>query len=379
MRAFVIVLVSSTAAFAGGFDRFERDETLLFDAAGTVVDMSGGYATAVGSYDRVDGRAEHVDIGRGTWSGALRLKVSPAPALSCLASLTQPFATELKFGDDWSHADLVEAQHLRVTELGASCAYGLSVASGTLAPLGGFAYDRLDFRQDRKFPDGAVGTSLDLEGETFTWRAGLAYRHTATGVQASVVYYSATVFDVTGSLRTPIALPNGEALAAPVHGRAAFPQSVRLDVAVPLSPDWLLAMAGQWSDWSSLDHVALQADGSTAFWNSGDQLVDLKTYFRDGLTASVLLGQAWSPEMATWLRLSWDRATTTGWSEHSESWSLQLGARYKLTEHAEIKAAITGIWLQDATLDRRADGAPYAADYSGGLMFVPQLGFTSRF
>lgn len=379
MRAFVIVLLSASSASAGGFDRFQRDESLLFDAAGIVVDLSAGYTFAAGAYDSVDGRSEQVDIGDDVWGAALRIKVSGAHSVACLASVTQPFGTDLYFGDSWSRADVSVSQRLRVTEYSATCSYALNLATGVLAPLAGLAYDELHFRQSREFSHGTVDRALDLESGSLSWRAGLGYRHSASGISTSLVYYSAVSFDVDGQLKTPNVLTGSGLLVAPVRGTATFPQSVRLDVVVPLAPNWLLSFAGQWSDWSTLDEVPILASSTTSFWSLGTQLLNLETHFRDGLTASVLLGHAWNTDWASWTRVSWDRATTTGWTEHSESWAVQIGTRYKFSDNIELSAALTGIWSDDVVLDERSDGAPYAADYEGELVVVPQLGVTSRF
>lgn len=377
MRTLAFLLLNTSVACAGGFDRFERDESLLFDASQTIIDFSGAFAPATGHYDNVDGRSEYVGIGADVWSGALRIKVSPLGGISCLASITQPFSTTLDFPADWSRADIVTGQRLRVTEFGASCGYAVPTSGGVFMPLGGLAYDQLSYSQERLFPDGAPARALDLESGSYSWRAGLDYRHAPSGVQASLIYYSATHFDVDGTLTLPT--PGGGRLDAPVYGRAVFPQSLRADLALAPAPGWLLSFAGQWSDWSQLDHVALRAASATPFWASDTEVLDLKTYFRDGLTASVLIGHAWTPEIATWTRLTWDRATGTGWTEHSRSWSLQLGLRNSVSSNIELKAAISVIWLDDAMLDQGAAGAPYIATYAAEVMFIPQIGLTSRF
>lgn len=377
MRSLAFLLLNTSIACAGGFDRFERDESLLFDEAKTVIDFSGAFAPATGHYDSVDGRSEYVGIGTDVWSGALRIKVTPAEGMTCLTSITQPFATNLDFTADWSKANVVTGQSLRVTEFGASCGYAVPVSGSVLMPLAGLAYNKLQYSQDRLLPDRTPARALDLESGTYSWRAGLGYRHNLSGTQASLVYYSAAQFDVDGLLTVPTA--GGNRFDAPVYGRANFPQSLRADLALTPLPGWLLSFAGQWSDWSQLDHVGLKAASATPFWASDTEVLDLKTYFRDGLTASVLLGHAWTPQLATWTRLTWDRATATGWTEHSRSYSLQLGVRYSLSSNIELKAAMSAIWLDDAVLDQSAAGAPYAAIYDGAVMFVPQIGVATRF
>lgn len=376
LRTVVLFLTGAGAAQAGGFDRFQRDETLLLDQAGIVIDVSGTYATAAGEYRSVNGITEHVDIGESSIAGSVRLKIS-AGNVACLGAITAPFSTDLDFGTAWSQSQLVTAQHLRVVEIGATCSVRLNIQSGAILPIVGLASDQLVFAQDHAGQDGKVENLIRLQDDALSWRIGGAFALTS-GITASVIYYSPIHFQADGKLNTPIA-SGGRTSYVGVTGQAEFPQTVRFDLAIPLSKSWLVSFAGQWADWSALNHVSLLATTATPVSQAGAEFVDLRTFFRDGYTASLSLGHAFATDWAAWGRLSWDRATTTGWTEHSSAFALQFGVRHRLFSSLELSLALTGISVADTDLDRRAAGAPYNAEYDGGILFIPQLSLTSRF
>lgn len=139
-------------------------------------------------------------------------------------------------------------------------------------------------------------------------------------------------------------------------------------------------MAGaaiKWSDWSTLDHVSIRATAGEIA--AGTELLDLKAFFRDGLTVSGYLGYRFTQDWSGWTRLTWDRGVSSGWTEHTTSLSLFAGAKYGLTESLDLSAAIGVIWLTGGTVGNGLAGAPFTASFNDSIAFVPQLGITARF
>jgi len=376
------MICSISCANAGGFDRFDQDISLLFDNNAVVLDLQGSYVTATSHYSSVDGARERVPIVSDFVAGSLRLKFTLNEASACLVHLGQPFGTDVDHGFDWSRADIVVTQEFRVTEFGLTCSYRTRFGEGYLRGILGIAHDSIDFVQtasSRNFDGSRSVTKLTLKDSTTSWRAGLAYELPSSGLIARLVYFSPIEFDMHGNLTLPTANLGGVQPNLDVVAKAAIPEAVEVSLSAVISPGWLSVVTAKWVNWSELDHVFVRAGSNNGFVSAGTELADLHVGFRDGLTVSFLLGHAISPNLSAWTRLAWDRGVTTGTTEHTQSWSLFGGVKYKLSKTIELSTGLGLIWQDAGTVGDQTSSDSYVATFDDSLLVVPQLGMTIKY
>src|SRR5690606_31588463 len=111
------------------------------------------------------------------------------------------------------------------------------------------------------FPMSGVGR-LDLEGDGWGWRAGVAYEIPEYAFRASLVYNSEVKLDdITGTL--DLSRVNGAPLLD-VHGSQSMPDVLELKVQSGIAPDWLAFGSVKWTDWSQLQKVRFFCDAPVA-------------------------------------------------------------------------------------------------------------------
>lgn len=360
---------------AGGFDRFDQDVSLLFDPARTVVDVSGSYVLTDRHYETVDGKLERVQSLDQYPNGSFKLKQNISDTVDCLLSGGRPFGSEIDYGMSWSRASTVASQNFHVSELALTCSVKAppGAGKGVRALVGGSA-DNIMFEQ--RAVDAAVPltSQLTFEDEALSWRVGLAYEQPAARFSASLMYYAPIDFDVRGKIANVPLGPGVVIPSVPIEGKASIPQAIEARVQGVVAPGWLLGLGFKWMDWSELKHVPLRARGGDTI-PAGTELVDLKTFLKDGFTAAAYLGHRIDDHWSILLRLGWDRATESGWTSHSETWALQTTVYYNINQNLEIRASVNAALLESGEINKGSILATWGKDFA----IVPQIGLTVRY
>lgn len=191
-------------------------------------------------------------------------------------------------------------------------------------------------------PFDGFGT-LDMGGNGWGWRAGLAYEIPEIAFRASLVYNSAVDHDLSGTVDltsvpplpgSPLAGIGG--LVIPVYGSVSMPDSVELKVQSGIAPDWLAFGSVKWTDWSQIQVVPFCAVG-TPVCRPNASINTLDLFYRDGWTISGGVGHRFNEQWSGAVSLTWDRGTSTVIGTQTDSWVLGSQVIYSPTKNLELK------------------------------------------
>lgn len=362
MTAAVAVLLTSTAASAGGLERGGYNIDLLFDPSTYAAEAAATYvnpqreldnvvdvnpANGIGSNGIGGGQTNGVGETEGYWVPRIGIKAGFGDSIDCMADYSQPWGAHTKPGANWMGAnDNIETK-IESDNYAATCSYKWDVGKGQFRIIGGGFYQEVGGFKERLvtpvFVGGFDGVGrLDLDGSGWGWRAGAAYEIPEYAFRASLVYNSAVDLDnLKGNIDlTKVLLPNGLGGVVPgtkydVSSFASMPDSLELKVQTGVAPGWLVFGSVKWTDWSQLQ--VIQVDPSQPA--PGRLPTSLVLLYRDGWTVSGGVGHKFNDQWSGAASLTWDRGTSHGYGNQTDSWTLGTGVSYSPTENVELRLA----------------------------------------
>lgn len=268
-----------------------------------------------------------------------------------------------------------------------TCGVKFDIGRGSLWALGGgfmekFDYGRTNVSPSLPSPAGPIELSnafLDLRGQDYGYRVGLAYEIKEIALRAQLMYRSGTEYGADGSLTLPTgallgaeaqrlgaraqvlgqqaaaaaaagnlalagqlkqqAMATGQAAqqtlgaayaaaasdrrsALPAIGTGALPQSVELKLQSGVAPGWLAFGSIKWTDWSTTTQL-IAAAPSIGLTQTNDY------FWKDGWTVTAGVGHAFSDNVSGLMALTYDQGVGTGWDLSSDVWTLSAGALLK--------------------------------------------------
>ena len=383
--AFVATLamtLGGTPAAAGGYDRFQQSIDLLFDPAQFAMNASVSYT------------APHFNFGRVT-SPALGTTTSNQPDLSaalpkveikagwgdadCMGSYSVPYGAAASNDPNWVGQLNYTDKELKDQQLALTCSYAFAMGPGAFRIIGGINYEMASYTQTKNYSllAGGIPTfaSLDLSGENLGWRAGVAYEIPEYAVRASLMYFAAVDIEADGTITN---LPVGGGAFAPlvpVYASATIPQSVELKLQSGIAPGWLASASVKWTDWSVWQKVDINQQGTGAL------ITWLDNYFTDGWTVSGSIGHQFTEQLAGQIGLTWDQGVATGWTEHTDTYTLSAGARYKLTDNVDLYGGLAYTVISAGEVDKVSGAAltTITSAWDTNYAVSGQIGLTARF
>ena len=193
--------------------------------------------------------------------------------------------------------------------------------------IGGGFVEQLDYERvtDLSVPTGGLlpaGTNanLNLKGQEYGWRAGLAYEIPEYELRAQIMYRSGTDYGATGTLVVPGALVGAPVptVALPATGVGSLPQSLEFSVGtgLPVPGEWLVFGSVKWTDWSVLQHLTIVTP---------PLLPNVDQYqWRDGWTVIGGVAHTFTDAFSAAMSLVWDRGVSTGWDLRGDVWTLGI-------------------------------------------------------
>ncbi|MFA1624477.1 outer membrane protein transport protein [Rhizobium mongolense] len=361
-----LAVLSSIASpsFAGGLERGGYNIDLLFDpsrfaseAAATyvapqrelknVVDTDATTAvpvpTGTGGGD-LNYRPDSADDSEGYWVPRVGIKASPYENFDCLADYSEPWGAHTKPGTNWAGANYNVETKVNSHNYAGTCSYKFDLGPGQFRLIGGAFYQEVDGFKERLVQD-FTGTGipfsgigrLELEGDGWGWRTGIAYEIPEYALRASLVYNSEVdLGNIAGTIDLRDVRGPAPVNFYDVFGTAKMPDSLELKVQSGIAPDWLAFGSVKWTDWSQLQVLSFcPAGGGTL----AQPCTSLDLLYRDGWTISGGIGHKFNEHWSGAVSLTWDRGTSHGYGTQTDTWLLGTGASYTPNENVEFRLA----------------------------------------
>lgn len=339
-----------SSAHAGGLERGGYDIDLLFDPAPFASDAGATYVMPERKLkNAVDTTGGPTPLAVGStanntesyWVPYIGFKASLGHGVDCLADYSQPWGASSNPGI-WNGAYSNIQTEIKSNNYAATCSYKMDAGKGQLRFIGGVFYQEVyGFKESYATPlaPGAVGR-VDLSSSGWGWRAGIAYEIPDIALRASLVYNSQVKLDnISGTLDlTQIGRGKPD-----IYGEASMPDSVELKLQSGIAPGWLAFGSIKWVNWSVLQSVALCPKGSeviaACYTNSPVQATSLDLMYRDGWTVTTGIGHEFNEHWSGAAQVSWDRGTSHGYGDQTDSWTLGGGVAYTPTPNIELRLA----------------------------------------
>ncbi len=373
LTAAVAATIVASSAHAGGLERGGYNIDLLFDPSTYAAEAAATYVNPQRELNNVrdtipvnpgsggdgdlSGRASTgIDDTDGYWVPRVGVKAGFGDAIDCMADYSQPWGAHSNPGINWAGAnDNIETK-IESDNYAATCSYKFDVGQGQFRVIGGGFYQEVSGFKDRlvlgNLPAslGVTGVGrLELEGDGFGWRTGVAYEIPEYALRVSLVYNSAVdLGNVTGTLdlrQVPNLAGTNPLLGVvtDVYGTAEMPDSLELKFQSGIAPDWLAFGSIKWTDWSQLQSLPFcptSTKSAVACTTSGaTEATTLDLLYRDGWTVSGGIGHKFNDKWSGAASVTWDRGTSTGLGTQTDTWTLGLGASYAATENIEFRLA----------------------------------------
>jgi len=408
--AAVAVGMLQSPALAGGLERGGYNIDLLFDtsrftaeAASTFVmpdrklknvrdvDTTTGFpppGTGPGG-GNLNGLSTSADGSSDYWSPRIGVKAGIGDYADCMFDYSEPWGAHKNPGRNWAGANEDIETKVESRNYALTCSYRFDMGPGQLRLIGGGFYQEVYGFQERLVQDftGApvpftgVGR-LDLEGDGWGWRAGLAYEIPEYAFRASLVYNSEVKLkDITGTL--DISQVNGTA-PFDVHGAQDMPDVLELKVQSGIAPDWLAFGSVKWVDWSQLQKVPFCTAAVTGRCTLDNDATTLDLGYRDGWTVMGGIGHKFNEQWSGAVSLTWDRGTSQGFGSQTDTWALGVLGSYSPTKNVEFRLAgvlglMTGGSSRTVTINGERYGEKANYDFDDDLVAAVSTSVKFRF
>ena len=396
-----IALMAATPAYAGGLERGGYNIDLLFDPSDYAAEAAVTYVNPQRKLNNVrDSNTANDPIGGGNlnnrpnngidategyWVPRIGFKASIGGAIDCMADYSEPWGAHLNQGANWAGANENIEIKIDTENYAATCSYSFDVGPGQLRVIGGGFYQEVSGFQERLvagFLPPAAGTGigrLDMEGDGWGWRAGVAYEIEEYALRTSLVYNSAVDLDNLSGTLNLTQLPAGvtpiTGKITPVYGSVSLPDSLEFKFQTGIAPGWLAIGSVKWTDWSQLQSIPFCAKGTgpctpgLPTGGTNKELTSIDLLYRDGWTVSGGVGHKFNDKWSGALSLPWDRGVSTGVGTHTDTWTVGAGVSYAATENVEFRiAGALGVLTSGSSGATVRDGRTYGqrASYDFG-------------
>jgi long-chain fatty acid transport protein len=367
--------IVASPSFAGGLERGGYNIDLLFEPSDYALDASGTFVmphrkvkNAVDNPYKSPGTtppaaiplpaswSTSADDAESYWSPRIGGKASIGDFGDCMFDYSQPWGADLNPGI-WQGSSYNIETKVKSHNYAATCRVKFEAGKGDFSIIGGAFYQELSgYKYRQVLAPAALGPAypslysgigkLDMEGDGWGWRAGIAYEIPEIAFRASLVYNSAVDHDLSGSVDltglpavagTPLAIYGGK--ITPVYGTVSMPDSLELKLQSGIAPDWLAFGSVKWTDWSQIQVVPFCPVGVSPCVAGASSLNTLDLFYRDGWTVSGGVGHKFNDQWSGAVSVTWDRGTSTVIGTQTDTWMLGTQLIYSPNKNIEFKIA----------------------------------------
>ncbi|SDA43137.1 OmpP1/FadL family transporter [Mesorhizobium qingshengii] len=342
-----LIGTAMNSAHAGGLERGGYDIDLLFDPAPFASDMGATYVMPQrdlkNATDTSGGGLTGKSTARNTegyWVPYIGFKASLGHDVDCLVDYSQPWGASSNPGI-WNGSYSNIQTEIKSNNYAGTCSYKMDAGKGQLRFIGGVFYQEV-YGFKESYADPAFGTTIgrvDLTSSGWGWRAGIAYEIPDIALRASLVYNSQVKLDnISGTLNIGGSVTD---IYAPTE---SMPDSLELKLQSGIAPGWLAFGSVKWVNWSVLQSVpicsqATKALGCTTISPYPIRLTSLDLMYRDGWTVTGGIGHQFNEQWSGAAQISWDRGTSHGYGDQTDTWTLGGGVAYTPRPNIELRLA----------------------------------------
>nr|CAD6606351.1 transporter [Rhizobium sp. Khangiran2] len=396
-------------AMAGGLERGGYNIDLLFDQGRFAAESAVTYVNPqrklknvvdrntvpgfLGGDGDFSGFSDSVHDTESYWVPRIGAKAGIGDSVDCMFDYSEPWGAHTEPGREWAGVNENIKTKVESRNYAATCSYKFDAGPGQLRLIGGAFYQELYGFKERQVVDAFTATAflggstgvgrLDLEGDGWGWRAGVAYEIPEYAFRASLVYNSeVNLNNITGVL--DLSQVNGT--TPDVHGSQKMPDVVELKVQSGIAPGWLAFGSVKWTDWSQLQKVRFYCDDPsvTAQCLTAGGITSLDLGYRDGWTISGGVGHKFNDQWSGAVTVTWDRGTSQGFGTQTDTWTFGAGASYTPNQNVEVRLAgalgvLTGGSSGTVTLDGETYGQRVNYEFDDDLVAAISTSVKVRF
>ncbi|MEK1888605.1 MAG: OmpP1/FadL family transporter [Phyllobacterium sp.] len=401
----------ASAAQAGGLERGGYSWDLLFS--------KGPVATEAGVVHVMPERriknARDTDPSNGPGFGATSVDETPSydvprfgakfaitPEVDCLGTYQEPWGVHTNPGFDWQGAASNIETDISSHDYGLTCSYKYQVGPGYLRGIGGVSYQEVEGFKTREVnslvPFVAPGFdgsgTLDISGNGWGWRAGVAYEIPKYEMRFSLIYNAEVDLGQVNGTVDLTEIPRALATArnpflgqiTDVYGTATLPQQLEFKWQTGIAEDWLAFGTVKWTDWSVLGVIPFCPTVTKSLGScnpdSRFRLTSLDLMFQDGWYVMAGLGHQFTPKWSGAAQVSWDRGTSTGLTTQTDTWLLSTALLFEPNKFWQLQAgAAVGMLTSGSYGPTPCDGnltCGTDAAYDFGDDFVSALSISAK-
>ena len=365
MSTLTAAILAASPVMAGGFDKSDHSFGILFGDDNVITtSFSQTAVNTKGTASQIYGGDQ--SIGTGTIvsdiiNPEVALRLSAADNVTCALKVEEPYGAEVAYADDSLVYDIdpgdgssvaitapvatkYESQSLTV-----GCGYDFALSAGKLTVLAGPKIQSIKgfFSEDLSSLDAGSADNLevDLDGGTEVgYILGAAYSIPEIALRASIIYHSQIDYTGTGTIDSVVPLSQlgmGADVGFTTTGSAKTftPQSVEIALQSGVAENTLAFLNVRWSEYSKLNELSIEGDGSVAIPSAGDASFDDINAQASAVTGiDNVLGDLIDPSLSLFHQDTLDVAFGMGRQltdnlaiGASYSASLKLGSKYSLT------------------------------------------------
>ncbi|MBB4187987.1 long-chain fatty acid transport protein [Sinorhizobium terangae] len=396
--AVVAGMLVVSAAHAGGLERSGYNIDLLFDPSDYAAEATAMYVNpqrelknvkdtdtttglapvgspAFGSGGgNLNNRPNSVEDTESYWAPRIGVKAALGDSIDCMADYSQPWGAHTNPGQNWAGANNNIETKVESDNYAATCSYKWDMGPGIVRVIGGAFYQEVGGFKERLVQDfsgvppiltgGLSGVGrLDLDGDGWGWRTGVAYEIPEYAMRASLVYNSAVDLDnLAGTIDLRDVRGPAPVNFYGVSGSASMPDSLELKVQSGIAPGWLAFGSVKWTDWSQLQVLEFCPAGGGSV---AQPCTTLDLLYRDGWTVTGGIGHKFNDQWSGAVSVTWDRGTSHGYGSQTDTWTFGTGVSYAPTQNVELRlAGVVGIMTSGSSGPVTFDGQVIGDDVS---------------
>ncbi|KZL21578.1 Outer membrane protein P1 precursor [Pseudovibrio axinellae] len=315
-------IVEGQATYGARNVDFENAETTIGGAPLSV------FGVDIGS-DSADDMAPDLFVGSGS------VKIGLTDNIDFFARINEPYFISEQPGFDWNGRFAIAETNADSLGFDAMLSYKHEISKGNfIRVFGGPRALTVNYEQLSRtlYPTGIpalpyleLDAGIDVESDLeYGYRIGASFEKPEIALRAMIAYESAIDIDLDGDFAVS---SSGVAVTgAPASASATLPQSLEAKIQSGVAPGWMVSLGVKWTDWSVLDKLSVNLEGS-------DVQIVRDLGYSDGWIVEAGVGHQLTEKLSVGSTVTWDKGIGGPYSDY---YAFGLGGSYDLTDNLKF-------------------------------------------